>query len=179
MKACWAARSSRSLSASARTRRKSSVWPVGEFFCKAHSSGLTTSPGALWPSRASPNRWLDLAMPRPATSQWDFGGELFSKEAMRRVFSVSELTADIRRLLERNFGQLWVSGEITNCRTQSSGHLYFTLKDVGAQMSCVLFRTDPVVGREALQDGQKVVIKGELTVYEPRGQYQLHVLAVE
>jgi exodeoxyribonuclease VII large subunit len=118
-------------------------------------------------------------MPRPATSQWDFGGELFPKEATRRVFSVSELTADIRRLLERSLGQLWVAGEITNCRAQSSGHVYFTLKDAAAQISCVLFRNDAVAGRQALQDGQKVILKGELTVYEPRGQYQLHVLAVE
>jgi len=118
-------------------------------------------------------------MPRPATSQWDFGGELFPKEATRRVFSVSELTGDIRRLLERSLGQLWVSGEITNARAQSSGHLYFTLKDAAAQISCVLFRGEAVAGRPALQDGQKVILKGELTVYEPRGQYQLHVLAVE
>jgi exodeoxyribonuclease VII large subunit len=118
-------------------------------------------------------------MPRPASSQWDFGGELFPKEAVRRVFSVSELTADIRRLLERSLGQLWVAGEITNCRAQSSGHVYFTLKDAGAQISCVLFRGDHVAGRQALQDGQKMILKGELTVYEPRGQYQLHVLAIE
>ncbi|HEY3861953.1 MAG TPA: exodeoxyribonuclease VII large subunit [Verrucomicrobiae bacterium] len=118
-------------------------------------------------------------MPRQASSQWDFGGELFPAEAVRRVFSVSELTADIRRLLERSLGQLWVAGEITNCRAQSSGHLYFTLKDAGAQVSCVLFRGDAVSNRQGLQDGQKVVLKGELTVYEPRGQYQLHVLAVE
>src|SRR5580704_14176657 len=118
-------------------------------------------------------------MPRPATSQWDFGGELFPKEAVRRVFTVSELTADIRRLLERSLGQLWVAGEITNFRAQSSGHLYFTLKDAGSQISCVLFRGDPVAGRQALQDGQKMILKGELSVYEPRGQYQLHVLAIE
>jgi exodeoxyribonuclease VII large subunit len=118
-------------------------------------------------------------MPRAATSQWDFGGELFPKEATRRIFSVSELTADIRRLLERSLGQVWVGGEITNCRAQSSGHVYFTLKDAGAQISCVLFRSDSVANREALQDGQKVIIKGELTVYEARGQYQLHVLAIE
>jgi exodeoxyribonuclease VII large subunit len=118
-------------------------------------------------------------MPKSATSQWDFGGELFPKEATRRVFSVSELTADIRRVLERSLGQLWVAGEITNCRAQSSGHVYFTLKDAAAQISCVLFRGDHVTGRQALQDGQKVILKGELTVYEPRGQYQLHVLAIE
>jgi exodeoxyribonuclease VII large subunit len=118
-------------------------------------------------------------MPRPASSQWDFGGELFPKEATRRVFSVSELTTDIRRVLERSLGQLWVAGEITNCRAQSSGHVYFTLKDAAAQISCVLFRGDAVTGRQGLQDGQKVILKGELTVYEPRGQYQLHVLAIE
>src|SRR5208282_867822 len=53
------------------------------------------------------------------------------------------------------------------------------LKDPGAQISCVLFRGDAVASREALQDGQKMILKGELTVYEPRGQYQLHVLAIE
>jgi exodeoxyribonuclease VII large subunit len=118
-------------------------------------------------------------MPPPASSPWDFGGELFPKEAIRRVFSVSELTADIRRALERSLGQLWVAGEITNCRAQSSGHTYFTLKDAAAQVSCVLFRSDSVANRSALQDGQKVILKGEITVYEPRGQYQLHILAIE
>jgi exodeoxyribonuclease VII large subunit len=118
-------------------------------------------------------------MPVEATSQWDFGGELFPKEAVRRVFSVGELTGDIRRLLERHLGQVWVGGEITNCRPQSSGHVYFTLKDSFAQISCVVFRNDPVAGRESLQDGAKVILKGELTVYEVRGQYQLHVLAIE
>src|SRR3984957_1640356 len=118
-------------------------------------------------------------MPPGASSQWDFGGELFPPEVTRRVFSVSELTSDIRRLLERHLGTLWAGGEITNCRVQSSGHVYFTLKDAFAQISCVVFRTEPVAGRESIQDGRKVILKGELTVYEPRGQYQLHVLAIE
>jgi exodeoxyribonuclease VII large subunit len=118
-------------------------------------------------------------MPKQTTSQWDFGGELFPLEATRRVFSVSELTADIRRLLEKQVGQVWVTGEITNCRLQSSGHVYFTLKDAAAQLNCIVFRTDPLANRAALQDGRKVVLKGEMTVYEPRGQYQLRVLAVE
>jgi exodeoxyribonuclease VII large subunit len=118
-------------------------------------------------------------MPKQASSQWDFGGELFPAEATRRVFSVGELTAEIRRLLERHIGAAWVSGEITNLRTQSSGHIYFTLKDAVAQLSCIVFRSDPVAQREALQDGRKVVLKGQLSVYEARGQYQLQVLAVE
>jgi exodeoxyribonuclease VII large subunit len=118
-------------------------------------------------------------MPKQASSQWDFGGELFPVEATRRVFTVGELTAEIRRLLERHIGAVWVSGEITNLRTQSSGHIYFTLKDAAAQLNCIVFRSDPVSGREALQDGQRVVLKGQMSVYEARGQYQLQVLAVE
>ena len=120
-----------------------------------------------------------MTMPKSASSQWDFSGELFPPQVSRRVFSVRELTIDIRRLLEKQFGQIWVAGEITNCRVQSSGHIYFTLKDAAAQISCVLFRGDPVAERAALQDGRQVILKGELTVYEPRGQYQLRVLVVE
>jgi len=118
-------------------------------------------------------------MPKQTTSQWDFSGELFPAEATRRILDVSELTANIRRLLEQNIGQLWVTGEITNCRQQSSGHVYFTLKDASAQLNCIIFRTDALAHRAALQDGRKVILKGEMTVYEPRGQYQLRVMSVE
>src|SRR5205814_4629496 len=76
-------------------------------------------------------------------------------------------------------GRIWVTGEITNFRAQSSGHLYFTLKDTAAQLSCVLFRGELQVDRSLLQDGRKVVLQGEVTVYESRGQYQLRVMAVE
>src|SRR5580704_7092732 len=106
-------------------------------------------------------------MPKQS-SQWDFGGELFPPEALRKVFSVTELTIDIRRALEKQIGQVWVTGEITNFRQQSSGHIYFTLKDAGAQLSCVLFRGDAVANRGALADGRKVVLNGQITVYEPR-----------
>ena len=90
-----------------------------------------------------------------------------------------ELTADIKRLLEKQIGSVWVSGEITNLRAQSSGHLYFTLKDVAAQLSCVLFRGTPSAQRQLLADGQKVLLQGDVTLYEARGQYQLIVRAVE
>ena len=93
--------------------------------------------------------------------------------------SVSELTGKIRSLLERQLGQVWVTGEITNFRAQSSGHMYFTLKDAGAQLSCVLFRGETGVRREHVADGRKVNLRGEVTVYEQRGQYQLRVLEVE
>jgi len=111
-------------------------------------------------------------------SQWDFG-ELFPTEQTRRVLSVSELTTQVKRLLEKQVGQVWVTGEVTNLRAQSSGHIYFTLKDAAAQLSCVLFRGEAAAQREFLKDGQKVLLQGDVTVYEARGQYQLIVRAVE
>lgn len=137
-------------------------------------------------------------MSKPAKSQCDFG-ELFPVEttaakpasiesspapvpaqaASRRVLTVGELTAQVRRLLEGQVGRVWVTGEITNFRAQSSGHIYFTLKDAESQLNCVLFRSDARERRALIQDGRKVVLNGDLTVYEPRGQYQMRVVAVE
>src|SRR6266404_2600052 len=120
-------------------------------------------------------------MLKPSKTQWDFG-ELFLPErpqSGRKVLSVSELTSQIRRLLEQQVGQVWVSGEITNLRLQNSGHLYFTLKDAGATLRCVLFRGEMQVDRDLLQDGRKVLLNGDITVYEPSGQYQMRVVAVE
>jgi len=128
-------------------------------------------------------------MSKPAKSQWDFG-ELFPTEQTRKVLSVSELTAQVKRLLEKSVGSVWVTGEVTNLRAQSSGHIYFTLKDAASQLrsdastrvavlSCVLFSREKVSHRELLADGQKVLLQGDVTVYEARGQYQLIVRAVE
>jgi exodeoxyribonuclease VII large subunit len=115
---------------------------------------------------------------KKAQSQWDFG-ELFPAEQLRRVLTVSELTTSIRRLLEKEIGEVWVTGEVTNLRNQASGHVYFTLKDGNSQLLCVLFRNEPVANREFLQDGQKLILQGGLTAYEPRGQYQLIVRGIE
>src|SRR2546427_11906165 len=117
-------------------------------------------------------------MAKITKSQWDFG-ELFPAEPTRRVLTVSELTTRVKRLLEKSIGLVWVTGEVTNLRVQSSGHVYFTLKDANAHLNCVLFRGESVENRDLLQDGQKLVVQGDLTVYEPRGQYQLVVRAVE
>jgi exodeoxyribonuclease VII large subunit len=112
-------------------------------------------------------------------SQWEFG-ELFPTESIRKVLSVSELTGSVRRVLEKEFTEVWVTGEISNLRVQPSGHIYFSLKDASAQLGCVLFRNEArTINRDYLQDGQKVILHGELTVYEARGQYQLRVLSVE
>ena len=95
-----------------------------------------------------------------------------------QVLTVSQLTRQIRSLLEGEIGQVWVEGEISNHRLQSSGHQYFTLKDAGAQLSCVMFRGSAM--RSApLQDGAAVQLFGNLSVYEPRGQYQMVVKLVQ
>jgi len=117
-------------------------------------------------------------MGKVSDSQWDFG-ELFSPAATRQVLSVTELTGRIKRFIEGQFTRVWVAGEVSNLRAQSSGHCYFTLKDPGAQLNCVLFRGQAKGNREALEEGGKVHLEGELTVYEPRGQYQLIVARVE
>jgi exodeoxyribonuclease VII large subunit len=120
-------------------------------------------------------------MPKPLQSQWDFGKTpTAATPPERRVFSVAELTAKIRTTLEASIGFPWVSGEITNLRVQSSGHTYFTLKDQYAQISCVLFKADVrSFDRALLKEGQTLILQGEITVYEPRGQYQLRVMNVE
>src|SRR5512139_267799 len=113
-------------------------------------------------------------MPKKAKSQWEFG-DLVREAESRKVLTVSQLTARIRRVLQEQFGSIWVRGELSNLRVQASGHIYFTLKDAAAQLSCVLFRGETGVDRQLLQDGRKVNLRGEITLYEPRGQYQLRV----
>jgi len=93
----------------------------------------------------------------------------------RPIYTVSQLTAEVKSLLERNFEHLWVEGEISNLRLPSSGHLYFTLKDESAQVRGVMFRLQNRLLKFEPADGLQVVCYGRLTVYEPRGEYQIVV----
>ena len=104
--------------------------------------------------------------------------ELDLGERGARAESVTEFTRRVKTLLESGLRPGWVRGEVSNLRAQASGHVYFSLKDAGAQLSAVLFRGD--AGRQTvkLRDGQQVVVYGEVSVYEARGQYQLIVRAV-
>jgi exodeoxyribonuclease VII large subunit len=95
------------------------------------------------------------------------------------VLTVAELTAQVKGVLEGQVGQVWVAGEVANLRAQSSGHTYFTLRDAESQLNCVLFRTERQKNSSLLEDGRRVILQGNLTVYEPRGQYQLRIMAVE
>jgi exodeoxyribonuclease VII large subunit len=89
------------------------------------------------------------------------------------VLTVSGLTELIRDALEETFAEVWVQGEISNFRRQESGHCYFSLKDEGAQLSCVLFRGDAARLAQPLRDGMRVNAFGRIGVYAPRGSYQL------
>lgn len=92
---------------------------------------------------------------------------------MEEIFTVSALTTAIKQTLELKFFSVCIKGEISNFKAQSSGHLYFTLKDLDAQISCVLFRANAKALTRFPQNGDQVIIKGELSVYPPRGNYQI------
>ncbi|MEN3331412.1 MAG: exodeoxyribonuclease large subunit [Blastocatellia bacterium] len=97
----------------------------------------------------------------------------------RRPLSVSELTARIKILLEGEFLELWIEGEISNFRRHTSGHWYFTLKDEGAMLRCASFRMQNRLIRFAPEDGLLVRAHGRLSLYEARGEYQLIVEYLE
>ena len=92
-----------------------------------------------------------------------------------RIETISQLTRRIKTTLEGGFAGVWVRGEISNFRRQSSGHSYFSLKDSGSQLPAVLFRGDSLRQTVQPRDGMQVVAYGDLSVYEPRGNYQMIV----
>ena len=89
------------------------------------------------------------------------------------ILTVSQLTGDIRRLLESEFGRVSVEGEISNCRPWTTGHVYFTLKDAGAQIRAVMFRSAARGLKFRIEDGQRVIARGRIGVYDIKGEYQL------
>jgi exodeoxyribonuclease VII large subunit len=103
----------------------------------------------------------------------------FNLQPGRKALTVSELTARIRDLLTKNFTDLSVEGEISNCREAQSGHLYFTLKDERAQIRCVWFKQDRRGLKFRPEDGLKVTLRGSISVYEQRGEYQIYVEGME
>lgn len=100
-------------------------------------------------------------------------------ETERRPLSVSELTAQVKGTLENRFSNVWVEGEISNFKAAASGHWYFTIKDEWSQLRSTCFRG--VNGRIRFRpsDGLQVLARGRLAVYEPRGEYELMVEALD
>jgi exodeoxyribonuclease VII large subunit len=103
----------------------------------------------------------------------------FNLQPTRRTVTVSELTARIRDLLGKNFTDLWVEGEISNCREAQSGHIYFTLKDDRSQVRCVFFKQQQRGLKFRPEDGLHVTVRGSISVYEARGEYQIYVENIE
>src|SRR5947209_4146135 len=106
-----------------------------------------------------------------------FTADFFQQTA--KVFTVTELTRNVRGTLETKFAAVWVQGEISNYKLHPSGHRYFTLKDQRAQISCVIWRDAMAPLRQPLVDGAQVQVYGTVTVYEARGQYQLNVQVLQ
>lgn len=101
------------------------------------------------------------------------GQSTFHFEVRRKVYAVSELTREIRNLLEPRFLDVWVTGEVSNCCAASSGHIYFTLKDQAAQLRVVCFRNQARYLKFKPKDGISLIARGRLAVYDARGEYQL------
>ena len=127
------------------------------------------------------------AGPRPI-SEWphqmqqkglDFGDAPQPRPARPRALTVSELTERIQGVLETEFLDVWVEGEVSNLKMAPSGHWYFSLKDAGAQIRAVVWRTDARLVRFKPRDGMKVLARGTLRVYPPRGEYQLSAQVLE
>jgi exodeoxyribonuclease VII large subunit len=97
----------------------------------------------------------------------------------RKTYTVAELNARIRAILESDFDDIWVAGEISGCKIAASGHCYFTLKDHEAQLRCVCFRSSLRYLKFKPQDGVAVLARGHLDLFEARGEYQLLVEALE
>ncbi|MBT5311331.1 MAG: exodeoxyribonuclease VII large subunit [Verrucomicrobia bacterium] len=117
-------------------------------------------------------------MSREQQSLWDFGGLPEQGEA-RKVYGVAELNRKAKGLLENQLGTVWVEGQITGLRRQSSGHIYFGIKDEKGQLGCALFRGSDAENRSLIEDGTQVLLQGDVTLFEARGQYQLIVRKVE
>ena len=105
--------------------------------------------------------------------------KVFSKEKVEKFFTVSQITRKIRASLEYNFSSVSILGEISNIRKPGSGHIYLTLKDKGSQLQAVVFRNIANKIKFELKDGMEVISFGSVTVYEPRGQYQLIINKIE
>ncbi len=93
----------------------------------------------------------------------------------KQVLSVSDITRQIKNSLELRFPRVWIQGEISNFKRHTSGHLYFTLKDEGAQISATMWRSRAGTLLFGPEDGMKVIARGGITVYPPRGSYQIDV----
>lgn len=116
-------------------------------------------------------------MPKDASDL--FAAQQTSQKKDKHVYTVSQITRDIKLILENTFSDIWIEGEVSNFKAYPSGHFYFTLKDEGAVLPAAMFRNANKDIKFKIEDGMKVICFGRIEVYAPRGQYQLVVEKVE
>lgn len=102
-----------------------------------------------------------------------------SQASEREIYTVSRLNREVRALLERRYPVIWIEGELSNITRPASGHVYFSLKDRAAQIRCAMFRSRAMLARFPLDDGMQVLLHARVSLFEPRGDYQLIVEHVE
>ena len=125
------------------------------------------------PQSEVPPASVRQADPRPLPAPPALAAAPVSEPPLRRIWSVRALVADVRQRIELAYSDIWVEGEISNCRPAPSGHIYLTLKDGEAQLPVVLFRRQAQLLRFRPADGLAVLIRGRISVYDTRGQLQL------
>ncbi|RWW90344.1 hypothetical protein BHE74_00006009 [Ensete ventricosum] len=142
----------------------------------------TASAPWRWPASKRQARWWSNSA-KPCTNAYKLPPMIkdpFARLGLdREVLTVSQLNGRARVLLEDVFTNIWVEGEISNLARPASGHVYFTLKDSGAQVRCALFRNNAARVRQALKDGLAVKVRGKVSLFEGRGDYQLILDTVE
>jgi exodeoxyribonuclease VII large subunit len=109
----------------------------------------------------------------------DYTAAVRNAEFQRKIYSVTELSGEIRDLLERRFIDVWVEGELSNFKPSTAGHLYFTLKDDRSQLRAVCFRNSARLLRFRPENGKLFRARGRVSTYEERGEYQLIVEVLE
>jgi exodeoxyribonuclease VII large subunit len=145
---------------------------------------LPTTPPAVLPATqpAATSRAViqqGVAEPRVAPHVEPRTSRAKSSRAERELYTPSRLNREARALLERGFASLWIEGEVSNFSRPSSGHWYFSLKDAEAQLRCAMFRQRNVLIRFTPKDGMHVQMRGRVTMFEPRGEYQFLVDFIE
>jgi exodeoxyribonuclease VII large subunit len=146
---------------------------------KSEGDGRQGTLAGLWLEPTASKRTRTSSTPKPEATQPAPSVDPPAPPPGRRVWTVRDLVTGIRQQVEREYSDLWVEGEISNCRPAPSGHIYFTLKDGEAQLPVVLFRRQAQMLRFHPQDGLAVLVRGRISVYESRGQLQLIAEMVE
>src|SRR3954469_22672792 len=136
------------------------------------SSTRTSTPGVRRRSRVSATGWRNSKILASDLFDLPFEDETRRPPA-RRVLTVTELTVRVRDLLETEFIEVWVEGELSNCRVWNTGHLYFTLKDASTQIRGFMFKSALRYLKFKPADGLRVIARGKISVYEPKGEYQI------